>query len=543
MLGSVGLLVLMVAAGMALRLWRLDLIVFRYDSAEALFRVRDTLVLGHPPLTGIVNSLGFRNPPGLIWLLLPGALVSPWPQAAAAWQAFLALTGVLPLFLVARRHLKGPAWALPVAMYCFLPVMVFGGRSIWAQNLLPSIGAWALWGAAVALDAARTPRSRARHAAFCTAMLAVAVLVHPASVPLLVMAAALFAWLAVRGELDRRSLLRGSLTTVALLCVLLPSGMDWLEKRGTQERAQPEFARQFAEKMPPPEPVLLRARSGLASVFEPLASGDPMGGIGLLLSPGWRVAASVLDFAHLLLAAAGVALALLGMGMAWRPARASGPAGAARPGTRAFSRHEALLAAWLLLPPVAGAFLVARPNWTYFALGLPALLLLAGVPVSRLAEAPRGKWRRVLAWCVAAMVMVGALGYGRLHVTAMRIADSGEPMPGPYYIPLRFQADLACRLANEGVGPGRFHHLAGDWFGRPYDYLLTHCTAGCRGGSVPRWAAMDDTAVRGGADSDVSRWLLSNGNLFQGSVVAGVFDSEAEAEAFVQGYIEASRGR
>ena len=534
----------MVAAGMALRLWRLDLVIFRYDSAEALFRVRDTLVLGHPPLTGIVNSLGFRNPPGLIWLLLPGALVSPWPQAAAAWQAFLSLTGVLPLFLVARCHLKGPAWVLPVAMYCFLPVMVFGGRSIWAQNLLPSIGAWALWGAAVALDAARTPRSRARHAAFCMAMLAVAVLVHPASVPLLVMAAALFAWLAVRGGLDRRSLLRGSLATVVLLCVLIPSGMDWLEKRGTPEHAQPEFARQYAGKMPPPEPVPLRLRSSMASVFEPLASGDPMGGIGLLLPPGWRVAAGLLDFAHLLLAAMGVALALFGMGMAWRAVRGSGPAEAPRTAAGpALDRHEALLVGWLLLPPVVGAFLVARPNWTYFALGLPALLLLAGLPFSRLAGTLRGAWRRVPALCVAAMVAAGALGYGGLHVAAMRVAGSGDTIPGPYYIPLRFQAELACRLAGEGIASERFHHLAGDWFGHPYDYLLTHCTTDCRDGSVARWAAMDDTAVRGGADSDVSRWLLSNGNLFQGSVVAAVFDSEAEAEAFVGAYKEAGRGR
>ena len=318
---------------MALRLWRLDLIVFRYDSAEALFRVRDTLVLGHPPLTGIVNSLGFRNPPGLIWLLLPGALASPWPQAAAAWHAFLALTGVLPLFLMARRHLAGCAWVLPVAMYCFLPVMVFGGRSIWAQNLLPAIGAWALWGAAVALDAARTPRTRSRGAAFCTAMLAVAVLVHPASVPLLVMVAGLFARLASRGALDRRSLLRGALFTVALLCALLPSGMDWLEKRGTQEWAQPEFARQFAEKLPPPEPVLQRVRSSLASVFEPLASGDPMGGIGLLLPPGWMLTARILDYVHLLVVAAGLALVLFGMVIALRNARAPAVAAAGpRPG-------------------------------------------------------------------------------------------------------------------------------------------------------------------------------------------------------------------
>lgn len=527
---------------MALRLWRLDLIVFRYDSAEALFRVRDTLVLGHPPLTGIVNSLGFRNPPGLIWLLLPGALASPWPQAAAAWQAFLALTGVLPLFLIARRHLAGCAWVLPVAMYCFLPVMVFGGRSIWAQNLLPSIGAWALWGAAVALDAARTPRARSRGAAFCTAMLAVAVLVHPASVPLLVMMAALFAWLALRGTLDRRSLLRGAVPTVALLCALLPSGMDWLEKRGTPEWAQPEFARQFAEKLPPPEPVLQRVRSSLASVFEPLASGDPMGGIGLLLPPGWMMTARILDYVHLLVVAAGLALVLFGMVIALRNARAPAGAGAGPRSDAPFRRHEVLIAGWLLLPPLVGAALVARPNWTYFALGLPALLLLAGVTVSRLVESSNAARRRAVAVCVAGLVLLGGLGYGGLHVAAMRTADSGEAMPGPYYIALRFQSELACRLAADGVEPDRFHHLAGDWFQRPYEYLLRYCTNGCADGTRARWAVAEDTALRGGSDSPPSQWLRSNAGFFFGTVAVGVFDSEIAANGYIDGYIKVSRG-
>jgi hypothetical protein len=46
------LLLLPVLAGGALRLWHPELMSFRFDSAEVLFRARETLALGYPPLMG-----------------------------------------------------------------------------------------------------------------------------------------------------------------------------------------------------------------------------------------------------------------------------------------------------------------------------------------------------------------------------------------------------------------------------------------------------------------------------------------------------------
>ncbi|MBX7244358.1 MAG: hypothetical protein K1X53_02600, partial [Candidatus Sumerlaeaceae bacterium] len=92
-----GLLLLILAGGLALRLPSLDLMTFRYDSAEELFRARRTVHLGAPPLTGIENSLGFHNPAGFTWLLQVTTLFTPDPRWAAAWLGLVGLSGLYPI--------------------------------------------------------------------------------------------------------------------------------------------------------------------------------------------------------------------------------------------------------------------------------------------------------------------------------------------------------------------------------------------------------------------------------------------------------------
>ena len=526
------LLLALTAVAIALRLWRLDLIPFSYDSAAALERTRDTLNLGYPPPTGIINSMGFRNPPGLIWLLLPAGLVSPWPQVTTAWQGLLVLTGVAPVYWFARRRLSGVAWLVPVVLYLFLPVMVMGGRNIWAQNILPALGAWALWGAGWALDGAATAVRRARYAAFCLGVLALAMLVHPASALWLIMMAVWFFVLARRRFLSLATLLRGvAASAIPAALALLPSALDWWAQRGAPPEAQPEFARKFAANMPAPDPFWERIRLSLASVFEPMASGGPLGGLGYELTAQQRLYSQTLDFLLLALVGIGTALA------AWEIARwiARVSRREAAPSTHC---QECLLLVWLTLPALAGGAMVSYPNGTYFMIGIPALFLLAGVPVSRLEESG---WRRTAHGVAAAVLLIGAVGYGAQHVVCMRIVDRTDVIQGNYYISLKIQRQMACRLAQQGVGIGRLAHLSGPWYERSLSYLLSACLGEIRAknpGAFPpsvRFAVVDDIALRASKPARVE-WLRANADFFVGTLGAKVFDDDLAEKAFIHEY-------
>ncbi|PKO16211.1 hypothetical protein CVU37_11345 [candidate division BRC1 bacterium HGW-BRC1-1] len=531
---SLSLLVLLALTAVAvfLRLWRLDLIPFTYDSAAALERTRETLNLGFPPPTGIINSMGFRNPPGLIWLLLPAGLASPWPEVTAAWQALLVLTGVTPLYWFARRRLAGPAWLVPVVLYLFLPVMVMGGRNIWAQNFLPMLGAWALWGAGWALDGSADAVRRARYGAFCLGMIALAVLVHPASALWLIMMSAWFVWLARRRDLSGGALLRGAmLSFIPFGSALLPSASDWWARRGTPLEAQPDFVRNFVEKIPPPDPVWQRMQESLASVFEPFASGGPLGGLGFLLTEEQRTWSHVLDF--LFLAMGGVGVALVAWGVAQWVAKAL-----RRESASHFRSQELLLLLWLALPAVVGGALVSHPNSTYFALGMPALFLLAGLPVSRLVEAGRdGLALRVAIFAA----IIGGAGYATQHVNCMRIVDRTEVVPGPYYIALKVQRELACRLAEAGVGHGRLDHLSGSWYERSLSYLLSACVDEVRAknpdatSAPPRMAVVEDVALLTSKPARAD-WLRANADFFVGTLGVKLFDDDRAEAQFILEY-------
>ena len=526
------ILLALTAAAVVLRLWRLDLMPFSYDSAAAVERTRDTLNLGFPPPTGIVNSMGFRNPPGLIWLLLPAGLASPWPEVMAAWQALLVLTGVAPLYWFARRRMAGVAWLVPVTLYLFLPVMVMGGRHIWAQNFLPALGAWALWGAGWALDGAADAVRRARYGAACLGVLALAVLVHPASALWLVMMAVWFVVLARRRVLSAPTLLRGAMVSlIPAGFALLPSILDWWARRGTPLDAQPEFVRKFVANMPAPSPVWERMQQSLASVVEPMASGGPLGGLGYLFTQQQRTLSRGLDFLFLAMVGVGIALVVWGLVQWVGKARR-------RESNAPFGSQEFLLLLWLALPAVVGGALVSHPNWTYFALGIPALFLLAGVPVSRLVEG--GRQRTAWGVAIAAMV-IGSVGFGTQHVICMRLVERTDVVPGPYYIALKNQRELACRLAAAGVGAGRLDHLSGPWYERSLSYLLTACVDEVRARKTDavapstRFAVVEDLVLRASNPAQ-AEWLRSNADFFVGTLGVKLFDDDRAEEAFIREY-------
>lgn len=570
--------------GLALRWWRLDLMPFRFDAAEALARTRETLAYGFPPLTGIVNSLGFRNPAGLEWLILPSALLSPDPRLSAVWIAVLFMSGVWPMLrLGATIGGRWGAWLLG-GVYTFHPLCVFASRDVWAQNLLPMFGAWALWWVVHARVA--PPRQAANLLARAFVAISVAAAVHLSGVAwwLTLCGIALF-WLRqvatkVEGEtrptLDpdgtptngaqplptRISLwVPPTLAAAALFLFLLPSAMDFLRVQSAPAQPKPDYVETFERQMPQPKPVVLRVGDSLAALFEPWSSVGATGGAAELL-PNWVVwLAGGVDMVLMLASLIGFVLVLVA---ALRPgAVPSLPQDLAR-----------ILLAWVLVPAVGAGVFMRYPNSTYLYCALPATYLFVLVALRTVADllrrsiiatptqanaesgvasqeastaklthescnlaasAPKETIRFRIALGIALAFV--ALPYIVFQLTLVRELNRVGRVDGPYYIPLAEQVALVQDLKAAGVRSGRFVHLAGGWFQRPYDYLLEWLAPRQLAASTdaPMWGVAEDLLLRRRQpklQEYCKRVLRRN----RGSVQWDVFPSEAAVVQILDQY-------
>lgn len=449
------MLLLLFAAAMLLRCWRLDLMSFRYDSAEAAFRARETLKLWHPPWTGIVNSLGFRNPAGFIWLILPPMLISPDPRPAAAWISLLSLTALWPIFCMCKR--RGGGWLFPCVIYAFLPASVFWGRAIWAQNVLAAFGAWALWFVMIALDSGASPRRRRLAGTGAMAVLAFAVTIHIAVLPLLVVAAVLLAWAVRRRNLPAGTLAHAGGVFILLAAALAPSAADWLHER-THPSPKPDFVVKFESMLPPRPGLGRRFSSAAAGVFEPFFSLGATGGIDQQISETTAVVARAADLFLIVLSAAGIGLAAIRF-------------------RRGQNRLETgILLLWVGVPVVVAPFAVTWVNGTYLLAGFPAVLLVAGALLDSMLRhrSPQSEDRSTdqqpRPWISGALCLVLAIIYTGFILDCIRCVDRSRYVNGPYYIPLADLEAVASKLS-EGIAPGEMEHFSGGWFQRPYAYL------------------------------------------------------------------------
>lgn len=449
-------LLFLAALGLALRCWRLDLISFRFDNAELLFRTRQTLELGYPPLTGIVNSLGFHNPPGIIWLLLPPLVLSPSPQIATAWFALLSLSALWPLYRLARLSLPSKGYVLACTLFVALPSSIMMGRSVWQQNILPTLGAFALLWLLEALDATRPAKARGLAASGCLLVLLFGASVHLAAFAWLLLALAFLAPLAWKGAFPSQTLRFALFATTALALTFVPSALDAVNVRMHPPQEKPDYIATYERKAPDassPLPARLgQAMNGPYAVF---ANQSTPGGIEADMPGGVQNATRALDTLFFVLALAGTALVLF--------KAASTSQGPERLRAR-------VILAWVFVPCLAGALVMPRINATYFFLAVPgALLLCAYAPqalLERLRATPRA--RHVAALALSALPLAV---YGWFFMSAMATIDRTGFANGVYYIPLRDQAQVAQRLAGEGIARGQLYHVSGEWFQRPYDYL------------------------------------------------------------------------
>ncbi|MCX7718181.1 MAG: hypothetical protein N2111_07250 [Candidatus Sumerlaeaceae bacterium] len=529
-------LILLAVAGLGLRWWRLDLMPFRYDSAAEMWRAREVLEGGGLPVTGIINSLGFRNPAGFTWLIMPAAVCSPDPRWTAAWIGIWTMTALWPLYAAGRLVLGQRALALlPCAVWAVLPICVMGGRSIWPQNLLATVGAWGLWLILLACQADSPLRRRVAAAAAAFAVLGFGALVHLSCLAAVGVALVLLGvgmgFMRRTGDRQTKPMTGGFAVAVLLGLLpaaagLSPSAVDGWRRMSvpeSQRAAKPAHIQQYESRMPPPKPLPARLSDAIGGLFQQFSSLGATGGIDQQLTPVAVAAGRSADVALLALVLAGVARTALTAGR--RRALAVGTGGLRR-------FHAAVLLAWVFVPPATAAFVLKRLNASYFAYTLPALLLFAGIAMRPVG----GEVSRRLARATALAFAAGTFSlYIFFFFCTMTALDASRYVRGDYYIPLANQLSLVRRLAAEGVSRARFVHLSGDWFQHSYNYLFDEMGIRPAAESEPVWAVVEDLVLRG-RQAHRAALIDKHATLREGPVAAVLFTGPAGAVALQRAF-------
>ena len=512
-------LTLISLVGLFLRWYRLDIISFRYDTAEAMFRARE-IARGHLPLLGITNSLGFRNPPGLPWAILPPLLVSASPQLATAWFGLLCLSGIVPLYLICRCWLGDWSFVLPCTAYALLPNQVFADRTIWAQWLMIPIFTWVLWLLLSTLRPGR--RSSATSAIVVLALTWYGIAVHLsglAYLPIVIVA------IVAAGRKAQWSLaVVARITTVGCLplLMLVPSGLDYLNSR-QHPIAKPAHVTKFESLMPPPDafgPRLKESLSGQFNLFANAVQADDI--LSLPECPGVMLTRRLVQVADaLLLVLAGTGIALCGLALSRKHTH-----------DITESTLSKLLLSWIFLPTIAGCAALSRANGSYFAPAVPALLLMLAVGPARFAKkfpgfSSIGSIAGLLSGCI----------YPLFCLQLMGIISHTSFVIGQYYIPLKDQMETARQLAAHGVSVHRLVHLSGDWYQRPYDYLLSEVLHSPEVTEQPSWAVLEDKNLRLHQPAR-AKFFHEKAQYTHGSVESILFETPEAGRQFVNTYYD-----
>lgn len=374
------------------RLWRLDLMEFKADEAEAcrlalqvIAGLAGHLRPGQPfPLVGLLSSVGVPNPPLFIYLLaLPLAL---WrdPLAAAGFIALANVAAVGVCFRIGRRYFSPFVGLAAAALQALAPWAVIFSRKIWAQDLLPLVvGAFLLAAHAFLVD--RRPRALAG----LLVLTAAAVQLHFSA---LILGGAL-AWLLVAGRavVRVRWLALGAFGAL-LLCA--PYFLHLWRTDGSDFAHLGAWRSESSSLVPAGQRFLLALRYPLS-----VSGGDETDAL-LGSQPAW-----VLPFAGV----TGLA-ALAGLVRLCRRDR----------GTTAYPARL-LLAAWLVLPTLGLVATGAVPFIHYFIILYPALFLGLASACEWLASRRAAAGWALLAACLA--------GYAGLDASLARtvLARGGSP--------------------------------------------------------------------------------------------------------------------
>src|ERR1044071_1779329 len=130
-------LALIVILATVLRLGWPNVVEFKRDEANLSVLSLDMLHGRSFPLLGIDSSVGIRNAPVNVYLMLLPYTLSSNPELATSYVGLLNVIAVLLLYGLIRRY-YGPLAAFVAALlYAVSPWAVVYSRKIWAQDMLP----------------------------------------------------------------------------------------------------------------------------------------------------------------------------------------------------------------------------------------------------------------------------------------------------------------------------------------------------------------------------------------------------------------------
>jgi 4-amino-4-deoxy-L-arabinose transferase-like glycosyltransferase len=122
-----------------LRLWRLDLVVFRDDQATLLRLAEDIARLGSLPLAGMTSSIGIPLPPTFEYLMAPIVGLSRDPRLATAAIALANAAAVLGTLVLGWRWFSPLTGLVAGLAYATNPWAVFYARKVWSNDVLPPL--------------------------------------------------------------------------------------------------------------------------------------------------------------------------------------------------------------------------------------------------------------------------------------------------------------------------------------------------------------------------------------------------------------------
>lgn len=442
------ILFLLFAMAAFLRLWDLDMMTFRYDQAAAAFRAREVLS-GSFPWTGITNSMGFRNAPGFIWLIIPPLLLTGSPVIATGWIGLVISTAVFPIHRIARRLTDSTFRWIPTIIFATAPYMVFYGRNLWAQCLLVAIGAWAFWFMIKALETpAAESKTHFRYSVIALTLLAFGTSVHFSAALHFLIAAVVLLW----PIKNLKRILTILILPASVFATMLPSVFDYAALKLGPPKEQPQFAAHFAGLLPEPLPLWQR----LPDTFTPLLFPDNFetvyGSINELTFP-----------AKGFLKASNITLGVL-FGAGFLVLIVYTLRSESHPSRTLIDKHLLL---WFLLPLVIGCTLLSSVNPTYFSASWFAPPLFAAFLFNRI-KSTKVNVLGILATGILGIILTASTALLFHHINKEKF------IAGPYYIPYKYQRETIKILESESIRNRRFEHLSGTVFQHSYDYIAVH---------------------------------------------------------------------
>ena len=431
--GTAVCLTLILVAGAAVRLHRLDLMEFKDDEGLlydlALQHARGETFM----LTGLPVTFGGHDSPLNLYIFALPCLIRQSPLFCAGSMAVLNALAVCLSYLIARR-LGGVRAGLAAALlFSASPWAIAYSRKIWPISLMPFCGAVGL------LCFVRLCQSRRiRDILGLSAVLSVMTQVHYSAGPLILTAPASIL-LCPRDQRNRlaRRWGWGALLFVGVLSPFLAGQI----RSGFSDIRQ--LLRGYALEKRPPALMRYKLKS-TAYAAGMLSRGDFAYHLELPVRRGETVrlegeADEFYGSLRSLPGAMSMGFALLGWGLLVSIRR---------------SRQDRAFAApmlWLLLIPLASLALTKRIHPHYYAAAYPAQFVLAGIGFADVSGLLLTKGKR-LGWLAAAALIWPAADGFLFYEQFLSLIDSHGGSAGEYGICYRVKRDVADEIARQAHG-------------------------------------------------------------------------------------------